>query len=116
MQTFGVFLFYDHPVPSAHLCELLPPLTFQKKNRYVLFFTGLAHITLPNSTSEAWVRGGRNGLIIAADTAAVSTLGHITTYPSEKETLGLVVQTAGGEVPPHVVLHEGACCTGETLV
>ncbi|MCJ1251769.1 hypothetical protein MMC30_009007 [Trapelia coarctata] len=84
--------------------------------QYVLFFAGLAHITLPNSTAEAWVHGGRNGLIIAADTAAVSTLGHITTYPSEEQTLGLVVPTAGGEVPPHVVLHEGPCCTSEMLI
>ena len=77
--------------------------------RYVFFFAGLAHVTLPNSTHEAWILGGKNGLIVAADTAAVSTLGHVTTYPSQEETMALQIPTAGGIVPPHTVLHEGAC-------
>ncbi|KKZ66894.1 hypothetical protein EMCG_07390 [[Emmonsia] crescens] len=36
---------------------------------WALFFTGSAHITLPNGTEEAWVESGRNGPLIAADTA-----------------------------------------------
>jgi fatty acid/phospholipid biosynthesis enzyme len=42
----------------------------------VIFLSGLAHITLPNSTAEAWVSGGKTGAILALDTADVSALGH----------------------------------------
>lgn len=78
--------------------------------------SGLAHITLPNSNLEAYVQGGKNGLIIAADTAAVSTLGHITEYPSKQETIALQIPTAGGVAPAHTVLHEGACLGSEMLL
>jgi hypothetical protein len=55
------------------------------------------------------VRGGEYGLIIAADTANVSALGHISTYPSEHVTTAFQMPTANGAVPKHVVLHNGAC-------
>ncbi|TFK47212.1 hypothetical protein OE88DRAFT_827783 [Heliocybe sulcata] len=83
--------------------------------QYVVFLSGLAHITLPNSTAEAWVVGGENGMIIAADTAAVSTYGHITTYPSTMQTVALQIPTEGGIVPNHTVLHSGPCTTAEQL-
>lgn len=76
--------------------------------QFVVFLSGLAHITLPNSTDEAWVQGGRNGLIIATDTAALST-GHITEYPSGDETLALQIPTADGKVPGHILVHSGPC-------
>ena len=78
------------------------------------FVSGLAHITIPNSTQQVWVRGGKHGLIIAADTAAVSTYGHITGYPSDQETVALQIPTAGGKAPEHRVLHESACWRDET--
>ena len=78
------------------------------RRRFVVFLSGLAHITLPNSTDEAWVQGGRNGLIIATDTAALST-GHITEYPSGDETLALQIPTADGKVPGHILVHSGPC-------
>lgn len=84
--------------------------------RYVAFMSGLAHITLPNSKLEAYVKGGKNGLIIAADTAAVSTLGHITEYPSHQETIALQIPTAGGVAPAHRVLHGGACLGSEMVL
>lgn len=33
--------------------------------RFVTFLSGLIHITLPNSTDDAWVVGGKYGLIFA---------------------------------------------------
>lgn len=46
-------------------------------HRWVVFLSGLAHITLPHSNAEARVNGGKNGAILALDTAAVSTEGII---------------------------------------
>jgi len=81
--------------------------------QYVVFLSGLAYITLPNSTADVWVEGGQSGVIIATDTAAVSTYGHITTYPSSMETIALQIPTEGGLVPNHTVLHSGPCATTE---
>jgi hypothetical protein len=81
--------------------------------RWVAFLSGLAHITLPNSTVEAYVPGGKNGLIFAADTAAVSTKGgHSTNYPSDSETIALQIPT-GGTIPQHNVLYSGPCKQAE---
>ncbi|KAI0050476.1 hypothetical protein FA95DRAFT_1581180 [Auriscalpium vulgare] len=77
--------------------------------QWVSFVSGLAHVTLPNSTAEAWVVGGPHGLIVATDTAAVSTYGHISVYPSFEETRTLQIPTAGGAIPGHTVLHDGPC-------
>jgi len=48
-------------------------------------------------------------LIVAADTADVSKFGHITTYPSDADTITLQIPFAGGKVPDHTVVHEGPC-------
>ncbi|KAK3319993.1 hypothetical protein B0T19DRAFT_404524 [Cercophora scortea] len=53
--------------------------------------TGLIHITLPNGTDEAWIHGGKHGLIIAADTREVSAHGHRTQYPGNAATIALQV-------------------------
>lgn len=74
------------------------------------------HITLPDSTQEAWIRGGKNGLVISADIAAISKDGHITEYPSNEETVALVIPTLGGEVPGHSVLHDGPCLGDEMML
>ena len=76
--------------------------------RWVAFLSGLAHITLPNSTVDAYVPGGKNGFIFAADTAAVSANGHSTNYPSGSETIALQIPK-GGTIPQHNVLHSGPC-------
>lgn len=80
----------------------------------MIFLAGLAHITLPNSTAEAWVAGGKNGAILALDTADVSAFGHYTTYPSKEQTISLEIPLGKGGVPGHTVLHDGAC-KGEEL-
>lgn len=78
-------------------------------HRWVLFLTGLAHITLPNSTTSARVIGGKYGTILALDTVDVSVLGHVTTYPSAGETVAVQVPLGEEGVPGHVVLYEGGC-------
>lgn len=81
--------------------------------RWVAFISGLAVVSLPNSTETATIHGGRNGLILATDTKNVSTLGHITMYPSKKDTVGIQIPTSDNEIPGHTVLHVGPCKTGE---
>ncbi|KAJ5662743.1 hypothetical protein N7462_011669 [Penicillium macrosclerotiorum] len=83
--------------------------------QWVVFLSGVAHITLPNSTTEAWITGGKNGAILALDTADASALGHITTYPSQEKTIALEIPLGAGSVPGHTVLHEGACREAELL-
>ncbi|KAL2046917.1 hypothetical protein N7G274_000935 [Stereocaulon virgatum] len=77
--------------------------------QYVAFIAGEAILSLPNSTQTATIKGGRNGLILAADTKNVSTFGHRTVYPSKKDTVAIQIPTAGNEIPLHKVLYAGAC-------
>ncbi|KAJ5545024.1 hypothetical protein N7535_006588 [Penicillium sp. DV-2018c] len=84
--------------------------------QWVVFLSGLAHITLPNSTTEAWIEGGKKGAILALDTTDVSTLGHFTTYPSQEWTTALMIPLGEKGVPDHRVLHEGPCSGEELLV
>lgn len=81
--------------------------------QYVWFITGLVHLSLPNVTDEAWVYGGKYGLIFADDTVDVSRWGHITKYPGADETVASTIPTENGTRPDHVVLHDGACEPGE---
>lgn len=84
--------------------------------RWVVFLSGLAHITLPaGSTGGAYVSGGPLGVIFAADTADVSGTGHNTSYPGLAETIALQVPTLDGEIPAHSVLRRGPC-TAEDFV
>lgn len=80
--------------------------------RLVYFTTGLVHVTLPNGTDEAWVQGGKYGLIVAADTADVSTHGHRTGYPGNEATIALQVPFSSAGFG-HDVLHRGPCTYGE---
>ena len=63
---------------------------------------------------EATVKGGgKNGLLFAADTRDVSQGGHVTVYPSERETVGLQIPTENGTIPEHEVLYERPCSGDE---
>ncbi|KOS45468.1 hypothetical protein ACN38_g3591 [Penicillium nordicum] len=84
--------------------------------QWVVFLSGLAHITLPNSTTEAWIQGGKNGAILALDTADVSALGHFTTYPSQDRTTSVLIPLGEKGIPGHRVLHNGPCQGEELLV
>lgn len=75
--------------------------------------SGLAVISLPNFTATATIYGGGNGLILAADTKNVSTLGHRTVYPSKEETVVIQIPTRDNEIPTHRVLHAGPCKRNE---
>lgn len=74
--------------------------------RWVVFLSGLAHIALPHSSDEAYIRGGKYGAILALDTPDKSD-GHLTDYPSGEETIAVEVPLAG--IPEHRVLHGGGC-------
>ncbi|KAL9020292.1 MAG: hypothetical protein Q9185_002473 [Variospora sp. 1 TL-2023] len=76
--------------------------------QYVCFLTGEAVITIPETGQSATIKGGRHGLIIAADTKDVSRVGHVTTYPTGEETVAISMPFADGKVPEHVVLEDGA--------
>jgi len=82
----------------------------------VVFLSGLAHITLPvpvhgnSSLDEAWIPGGADGLIIAADTLGT---GHIATYPLDEPTASLQIPFASAdEMPAHEVIGSGPCRFG----
>ena len=79
----------------------------------MIFLAGLVHITLPNRTEEVFVRGGKNGVIVAVDTANVSEKGHSTRYPGEEQTIGLQVPFDDGVFPAHRVLYGGPCSGSE---
>ncbi|KAL8420988.1 hypothetical protein RB596_001963 [Gaeumannomyces avenae] len=88
----------------------------------VVFLSGLARITLPsssaggNGTAASFVvRGGRNGIIVAADTRDVSGPGHTTDYPGDEPTVVLQMPIAAGRLGfgRYSVLHEGPCTEEE---
>lgn len=82
--------------------------------QYVIFMSGVAHITFPSSNASAVIRGGTPAsILLAVDT---DTTGHITTYPSDEQTIALQIPTAGGIVPNHTVLHSGACKSSEQSI
>ena len=82
-------------------------------HRYVVFTSGRAHISLPNSTDKAIVHGGKRGLVIAADTIDISQYGHITTYPSNENTISINIPTGDGKIPEHKCLYSGPCKNAE---
>jgi hypothetical protein len=77
--------------------------------------SGLVHIRIPNSTTEAWIQGGKYGFIVAADTKGVSKLGHITDFPGGDDTVIAQFPTIGGKMPEHVVLYDGPCGLAELI-
>lgn len=87
--------------------------------QFVVFLSGMARIKLPsdgggNGTTFD-VKGGRNGLIVAADTRDVSGLGHSTDYPGNEPTTVLQLPIAAGRFGfgRYSVLHQGACTEAE---
>ncbi|CAF9906096.1 hypothetical protein IMSHALPRED_004076 [Imshaugia aleurites] len=76
---------------------------------YNVFLSGTLRITIPNSTQEVTVHGGKNAFILAADVANVSQTGHVSSVISDEELTGLMIPTLNAQIPPHKVIHEGAC-------
>ncbi|KAH6633784.1 hypothetical protein C7974DRAFT_178065 [Boeremia exigua] len=90
---------------------ILPPrfnggLHTAPRPQLVHFVSGLAHVTLPSGAAELWLVGGAGGVLVAADTTGE---GHVTMYPSDQQTVGLLAPFEGGRVPAYEVLREGAC-------
>ncbi|PHH72607.1 hypothetical protein CDD82_5899 [Ophiocordyceps australis] len=77
--------------------------------QYVVFLSGRAEISVPGSSQPVVVDGGQDGLIIAADTADVSSLGHRTVYPGDVPTTAIQLPFLDGQIPPHKVLYSGPC-------
>ena len=77
----SLYIWFPFPKPiRRHIDKFL---------RLVAFLSGVVHVTLPNSTEEAWITGGKFGLIVAADRDASD--GHISRYPSAEDTVALQV-------------------------
>jgi len=81
----------------------------------VHFISGVAHVTLPQQPDGTglWLVGGKAGLLFAVDTTGQ---GHVTQYPSDEVTVGIVAPFEGGVVPQHTVIKEGACQGKQTFV
>ena len=82
-------------------------------SRYVMFLSGEAKVSVPNSTQCATIGAGKNGLVFAADTAALSAIGHVTAFT--KQTVLIQIPVAGGVTPDHVVLYLGPCRGAELV-
>ncbi|KAF2865244.1 hypothetical protein BDV95DRAFT_453187, partial [Massariosphaeria phaeospora] len=79
----------------------------------VHFLSGLAHLTLPyDSSAEAWILGGVGGLLFAVDTTGT---GHITKYPSDRDTVAITAPFEDRTIPAHKVLSEGPCLGTQTF-
>jgi len=65
--------------------------------------------TTASPTTEAWIQGGKYGLLIAGDTADISKHGHITTYSADTGTVEVQIPFKAGEVPKRTVLYPGSC-------
>lgn len=78
-------------------------------NRYNAVLSGTLRVTIPNSSQQVTVPGGKYGLIIAVDTAHVSKTGHVSSIIGKEELTALMMPTANGKIPPHKVIHGRAC-------
>ena len=74
--------------------------------------SGLLHITLEDSKDEAWITGGRYGLLFANDD---NTTGHTAHFSSHDETVLQLSSMAKGFVPKHKFLHNGQCRWNELI-
>ena len=70
-------------------------------------------MTVPGSKQVARLSAGENGLYFASDTSEVSKTGHVTLFT--EATILLQIPTAGGVVPEHEVLYQGACMGAELV-
>ncbi|KAJ7483283.1 hypothetical protein FB451DRAFT_1129183 [Mycena latifolia] len=79
--------------------------------QYVIILTGAGELSFPSADLSEWSLGGNYTLVagdilIAADTAAVSTTGHNSVWQAGTSTLQMPF---AGDIPSHVVLYDGGC-------
>ncbi|KAF5122512.1 hypothetical protein E5D57_012993 [Metarhizium anisopliae] len=83
--------------------------------QYVLFMSGLVHISLYRGRDEAWIQGGKYGLIVAADTADRTAHGHLTRYPGAADTVAVSLPIRDRDGFKYSVLHGGSCTQDEMV-
>ncbi|KAF2845821.1 hypothetical protein T440DRAFT_406956 [Plenodomus tracheiphilus IPT5] len=74
----------------------------------VHFLSGIVHITLPQEPEGEglWIVGGKGGLLFAADTTG---RGHVTVYPGDEATVGVLAPFQSGVLPRFTIVKEGGC-------
>lgn len=80
----------------------------------VVYLNGAINITVPSKPDQvAYIPGGENGLFFAMDTEGE---GHYATYPSDVQTVGLMIPLIDEEAPAHEVLDDKPCKVTTQLV
>lgn len=80
----------------------------------VVYLSGSINITVPTKPEQqSLILGGGHGLFFAMDTQGE---GHYATYPSDEQTVGLMIPLKDGKAPEHVVLDDKACGTTSSIV
>ncbi|KAJ7708996.1 hypothetical protein B0H17DRAFT_851817, partial [Mycena rosella] len=79
--------------------------------QYVMILTGTGEISLPSSDPSNSTLSGNytvvaGDILIAIDTAAVSSRGHNSVWQAGTSVLQMPFS---GDIPSHVVLHDGGC-------
>lgn len=74
--------------------------------RFFVLLSGLAHVTLPDSDDDLWIKEGVNGLMIAADVVGE---GHYTEYPADKPSVALQIPFDDGNMPAHRIVSNATC-------
>lgn len=92
--------------PPARQTTMMHRLTSLSECRYVALLSGEAIISIPETGQSVRIEGGKDGLIIAADTKDVSVRGHRTVYPGAEQTVAISIPVREGRVPEHVVVEE----------
>lgn len=77
--------------------------------------SGLVHISLYRGRDEAWIQGGKYGLIVAADTADRTAHGHLTRYPGAADTVAVSLPIGDRDGFKYTVLHGGSCTPDEMV-
>ncbi|KAF2179751.1 hypothetical protein K469DRAFT_594633 [Zopfia rhizophila CBS 207.26] len=72
----------------------------------VHYLSGVAHVTLPHNSVEAWIKGGVEGLLFATDTTGT---GHFTKYPTNEETVVIMAPFKDRKGPDHIILANRPC-------
>ncbi|KAJ6525129.1 hypothetical protein B0H19DRAFT_971502 [Mycena capillaripes] len=79
--------------------------------QYVMMMTGIGELSFPSADPADTTLSGNytvhtGDILIAVDTADVSTRGHNSVWQAGTSALQMPFS---GDVPSHVVLHEGGC-------
>ncbi|KAI0118571.1 hypothetical protein F4776DRAFT_260169 [Hypoxylon sp. NC0597] len=82
-------------------------------NQWLIMLKGLGYITIPDDdTASAYITPGQ--VLFAADTADVSSKGHLSQFPGVTENIFVQIPTKDNQIPPHTVLYSGPCKPAES--